>query len=90
MTENETKRTEWRDLLTEPEYEAVIETVIGPLVVLVEKAGGGTLGRDYEGLWRAEVQTPDGAAYWVPITVGLPETHAGVAKAAAYHVEGLS
>lgn len=86
MNVNETKRTEWRDLRTEPELSISIDTDTIRVRVHIEKAGGGTVGRAYVGDWNVEVLTADGAAYWVPTYTGTPKSHDGVAQLAADYV----
>lgn len=59
-------------------------THIDGLRVQVDKVGGGTLGRAYEGRWSVTVQS--GPIYVYDndeLTTGMPKTHAQVAEMAA-------
>lgn len=78
-------RPEWDELRTEPEYSATIDGV----TVLVEKAGGGTIGRTYEGRWNTEVQLPGREAQWVPFATSRRRAHAEVAAILARAYAGV-
>lgn len=59
-------------------------TTIDGLRVQVDKVGGGTLNRSYEGRWSVTVQ--NGSVYIYDddeLTTGMPKTHAEVARIAA-------
>lgn len=49
----------------------------------MKKAGGGTLGRAYEGTWNTEVQLPGREAQWIPFYDSRRRTHAEVAAVMA-------
>ena len=67
--------TDLRDF--EPEY----STTIAGLHIELEKLGGGTVGRAYEGTWRYVVTDADGAEWQgQDATTGTPKTHAQVAR----------
>lgn len=57
------------------------ETMINYYAVFVDKVGGGTLGKAYEGDW--EVTVSNGPTYLLDnaiIGTGTPKTHAQVAR----------
>lgn len=64
----------------EPEYTAAI----GGLSITVDKVGGGTLGRAYEGNWTITVSNgPDYVYDSDTLHTGTPKTHAEVARIAS-------
>ncbi len=66
--------------MDEPEY----TTTIGGLNVLVDKDGGGTIGRAYVGTWTVSVL--NGPVFVLDnseLRTGMPKTHAQVARLAA-------
>lgn len=59
-------------------------THIDGLRIQVDKVGGGTLGRAYEGRWSVIVESgPIYVYYNDELTTGTPKTHAQVAQMAA-------
>lgn len=67
--------TDGRDF--EPEYTCMVDNM--RVVVEIEKLGGGTLGRAYEGTWRYRVTYPDGReVFGQDLTTGTPKYHAQI------------
>lgn len=62
-------------------------THVGDLYVEVNKVGGGTVGRRYEGDWVITVREGDTVVLNDVITTGTPKVHAEVAEMAPEFIE---
>lgn len=62
-------------------------TTEGLLVITVDKIGGGTVGRSYDGDWEVTVSEPAMMVLDDVITTGTPKTHREVAELATEFAE---
>lgn len=66
------------DLSRELDHEAVVE--YAGFMVGVDKVGGGTVGKGYDGDWQTTVYTTDKRVHdTCPVRTGMPYTHFAVA-----------
>ena len=66
-----------------PEY----STINDGLYIEVDKVGGGTVGRRYEGDWQVTAKDGDTVILYDVISTGTPKSHAEVAQMAPEFIE---
>lgn len=72
-----------RDLERSRQCEYAAVSNLNDVAILVDKMGGGTVGREYNGTWHVSVVV-SGDVVWENDTLitGMPKTHAQVVEAA--------